>query len=110
MSIAALIRSMAAAGASLEEVACAVDAIENPPIVARRNPSNWSNLRAYVFERDNWTCQYCGADERSGDIDFHCDHVIPLSRGGSNAIENLATSCAPCNLSKGARTPAEWLQ
>lgn len=38
----------------------------------------------------------------------HLDHVVPISRGGSNAIENLLWACAPCNLSKGAKTLEEW--
>lgn len=38
---------------------------------------------------------------------FHA-HVMPISRGGSNDPENLATACAPCNRSKSNRTPQEW--
>ena len=37
------------------------------------------------------------------------DHVIPLARGGDNTISNLVPSCGPCNQSKHAKTPAEWL-
>jgi 5-methylcytosine-specific restriction endonuclease McrA len=35
------------------------------------------------------------------------DHVIPRSRGGRTTWENIVTACAPCNLSKGGRTPRE---
>jgi hypothetical protein len=35
------------------------------------------------------------------------DHVIPLSRGGSNTTGNLANRCQRCNSRKGRRTPAE---
>lgn len=67
-------------------------------------PEDWQELRARVFERDAYTCAYC---ETPTD-DPHCDHIIPISRGGSNDLENLTTSCRECNVSKGARTPEEW--
>ena len=65
----------------------------------------WRDLREHTFHRDNYTCQYCG--ERGGKL--HCDHVIPLSRGGSNKPGNLATACAACNLSKHNKTIEEWM-
>jgi 5-methylcytosine-specific restriction endonuclease McrA len=36
------------------------------------------------------------------------DHVIPLSRGGTNARKNIAISCFPCNQEKDNRTAKEW--
>lgn len=65
----------------------------------------WRGLRSTVFARDDYTCQYCGA--RGGQLE--CDHVVPVSRGGSHALANLATACKPCNRSKRAKTPDEWL-
>jgi hypothetical protein len=64
----------------------------------------WRELRQKVFSRDNYTCQYCNAK----DAKLHCDHVIPLSRGGSNDLENLVAACASCNLSKHNKTLSEW--
>ncbi|WP_425274469.1 HNH endonuclease [Streptomyces flavidovirens] len=32
------------------------------------------------------------------------DHIIPLSRGGSNAMDNLRPACGPCNYSRGNGT------
>lgn len=40
---------------------------------------------------------------------MHIDHVIPRSRGGTDDMDNLAVSCAPCNLSKGDKLLSEWL-
>lgn len=36
------------------------------------------------------------------------DHLTPLSRGGSDSIENIVPSCFPCNTAKGAKTEAEY--
>lgn len=58
-----------------------------------------------VYARDSGKCAYCG--DVTGHV-WHLEHIIPLSRGGTNAIDNLCVSCSPCNLSKGARTPSEW--
>jgi 5-methylcytosine-specific restriction endonuclease McrA len=58
--------------------------------------------RFNVFLRDGFCCQYCGKGE---DLTF--DHVIPRSRGGRTTWENIVAACAPCNLTKGGRTPAE---
>jgi len=34
---------------------------------------------------------------------LHFDHVVPLSKGGSNTIDNIRPSHGLCNISKGAR-------
>ena len=43
-------------------------------------------------------CAYCGSSAK-----LTVDHVLPVSRGGDNAIENLIPACLTCNLKKGAR-------
>jgi hypothetical protein len=63
-------------------------------------------LRDAVFKRDGYLCQYCFVDHES----LECDHVIPVSQGGRTELLNLVTACFPCNRSKGAKTPGEWLQ
>lgn len=55
-----------------------------------------SQLRKWVFERDAYRCRECGDHH-----DLEIDHIFPISRGGSNAVENLQTLCKPCNLKKG---------
>src|SRR6184192_1337390 len=59
--------------------------------------------RRALFARDDWSCVYCG--ETGGRLTL--DHVVPRSRGGESVWENVVTSCAPCNLRKGNRTPEE---
>lgn len=57
--------------------------------------------RFEVFKRDSFTCQYCGAHPPS--VILHIDHILAVASGGTNSIDNLITSCQPCNLGKGAR-------
>ena len=64
----------------------------------------WQLMRLIVFERDGWVCVYCGM--RTGPLT--CDHVIPVSRGGSSTFDNLVTACLACNLAKSTMTPKEW--
>ncbi len=50
-------------------------------------------------------CYYCG--KKMGK-DVTIDHIVPLSRGGSNSPENLVAACKSCNSAKGAKLPHEW--
>src|SRR5215510_1070989 len=63
------------------------------------------NLRARIFIRDGYRCQYCGAVNEPAELTI--DHIIPRSRGGTNDALNLCAACIPCNNRKGNRTPAE---
>ncbi len=69
----------------------------------RMDPASWKKIRARVFERDDWECVYCGSSE-----DLVCDHLWPISRGGTNEIGNLVTACSDCNADKRAKTLDEW--
>ena len=53
-----------------------------------------------MFNRDDFTCQYCGRTPREDGVKLQVDHIIPVSRGGSNSIWNLITSCSDCNIGK----------
>lgn len=51
-------------------------------------------------------CFYCGCDVSGG---VHTiDHLIPLSRGGTNLPDNIVIACKKCNTVKGAKTPKEY--
>lgn len=61
--------------------------------------------RRNIFERDRYTCQYCGrAPVRS---DLSIDHVVPRSRGGSTTWTNVVLACTECNARKRDRLPHE---
>jgi 5-methylcytosine-specific restriction endonuclease McrA len=59
--------------------------------------------RKNVLRRDGHRCQYCGRS----DIPLTVDHVLPISRGGEDAWDNLICACVKCNNTKGDRTPDE---
>lgn len=71
--------------------------VKKPPSIAHRV------TRPYVFSRDKFTCQYCGAQPRH----LTLDHVIPRYRGGEHSWENVVAACERCNVKKAGRTPAE---
>lgn len=56
-------------------------------------------IRFSVFRNDNFTCSYCGRKPEDGVV-LHVDHILPVSKGGTNQLENLTTSCQSCNLGK----------
>jgi 5-methylcytosine-specific restriction endonuclease McrA len=77
------------------------------------NPNNWHfdrNLARYswiivrkkrtweVFARDPHKCRCCGSSEK-----LTIDHIVPLTRGGSNDLDNLQILCRNCNSRKGNR-------
>lgn len=99
--IKAIIRRLAAAGLLDPETLEPQVGLAKP---ARPSPSIWAAIRDRIFQRDSYTCRYCGA--RGGRLE--CDHVVPVSRGGSHDDSNLVTACESCNRSKRDRLPSEW--
>lgn len=55
-------------------------------------------LRFKVFERDEFTCQYCG--KKPPKVVLEVDHIYPKSKGGTDDILNLITACLDCNRGK----------
>lgn len=67
------------------------------------NDWRWSDFMRMARKFD-YCCAYCGVKPDRLDP----DHVIPLSRGGADAITNLLPTCMMCNSSKCAMTLTEW--
>ena len=60
--------------------------------------------RTTVLKRDDYRCAKCGASSKMDkSIRLHVDHIIPVSKGGSNTLQNLQTLCSECNLGKSNR-------
>jgi hypothetical protein len=88
--------------AILAGVKILVDASEHR--VRRGRPVVSAARRAAILKRDGEVCTYCQTTLGP----FHIDHIIPVSRGGSNQDDNLCVACAPCNLTKSAKVGREW--
>jgi 5-methylcytosine-specific restriction endonuclease McrA len=58
--------------------------------------------RFNVFLRDRFRCQYCGGSFKVRELTF--EHVIPRSRGGKTAWDNIVAACEPCNVAKDDKT------
>jgi 5-methylcytosine-specific restriction endonuclease McrA len=65
----------------------------------RHTEKEWRALCSSFDER----CAYCGARAA-----LTVDHVVPITRGGSNSIENILPACMSCNRRKNARLLSEW--
>jgi len=62
-----------------------------------------------VFERDGWICQLCGRKinrrlKWPHPYSKSIDHIIPLSKGGADALINVQSAHLRCNISKNAGT------
>lgn len=59
----------------------------------------WRRLRQRILERDCYLCLTCQAQGRVTEATA-VDHVTPVSKGGSDDPNNLASICDPCHALK----------
>ena len=75
-----------------------------PPRSARKAIKDSEKLK--LLKRFQYRCAYCLAPSP----EFHFDHIMPVSLGGSSEAHNIVPACPACNFSKGAKTLWQWKQ
>ena len=68
---------------------------------------NYMPWLSKVKSKKMFICYWCS--EKVTTKNLHVDHIIPLSRGGQDTWDNICASCDKCNMSKGAKTPEEFI-
>jgi 5-methylcytosine-specific restriction endonuclease McrA len=58
-----------------------------------------------LFQAQGGLCVGCSVDLAKG---YQRDHIVPLSKGGSNWPSNIQLLCAFCNRSKWAHSMEDW--
>jgi hypothetical protein len=59
----------------------------------------------YLFRRDQFLCMYCGGEFPVDNLSR--DHILPVSRSGTDSWTNVVTACKRCNHRKANQTPEE---
>lgn len=77
----------------------------NYPTNAVLSPRYINYSRCNVYNRDNYTCQYCHKKLSSKQLTL--DHVVPKSKGGATQWSNVITCCKKCNNIKGEHLLSE---
>ena len=91
-----------------------IDSVDVAPLPTTKRSGNRRNRTKMGKAREILgsvtECSYCG---RAGDRDigpdgkkWHIDHIIPISKSGTNELDNLCKACATCNTKKGDRLVA----
>lgn len=71
---------------------------------------SYYDVRYFVFNRDNYTCQVCG---KSKDKILQTHHIVYKSLGGTDRADNLITVCKECHTSKNHKKGGvlyKWMQ
>lgn len=65
-----------------------------------------SHRKNKIYEKQNGLCAYCG--RRRSRKRMTIDHIIPLSKGGTDDMDNLQCTCKMCNYLKEDMMPHEF--
>ncbi len=65
-----------------------------------------ATLRQRLIEADDHRCAYCHTSQANSGSPMVVDHLLPLSKGGVTAFDNLCFACYRCNLFKGSKVTA----
>lgn len=59
------------------------------------------NMRLAIYAEYDFKCAICFVDLKL--VKPHIDHIIPISKGGADSLDNLQPLCERCNLKKGSK-------
>lgn len=59
----------------------------------------WRATRRELKEQREVECRMCGREESKNDRDLQVHHIVPLTAGGSNHLDNLMFLCHSCHAS-----------
>lgn len=65
-----------------------------------------AELQRAVATRAGLRCEYCHMHQSLQGASFHLEHIVPVSLGGTDELDNLAWACPGCNLKKSKRVTA----
>jgi hypothetical protein len=65
-----------------------------------------ASIRNKTQERANKLCEYCQSPLEFSSDPFSVEHIFPISKGGTDDLENLALACQGCNGHKSTKTAA----
>jgi hypothetical protein len=93
---------------------CARQSSKDRRRAAKRGGACERYRRVDIFERDGWRCHICGKMTKPRAHYLHplaatIDHLVPLSRGGRDAADNVACAHRKCNTDRNATGPAQLL-
>lgn len=74
--------------------------------ISQTTTTSWNRLKGIIKRHHGDICHYCGNYAPNGQV----DHILPLTKGGTDAVDNLVWSCEQCNQAKGDKTVEEWMQ
>lgn len=82
-----------------------IDRLTEEDVVLEQRIVFNQKTRSAIFEKYKGKCAICG--QELDKEKFEVDHILPLSRGGTNDLDNLQCTCSMCNRLKGDYTDEE---
>ena len=75
--------------------------ISSMPANKQKRVSLNNSIRYDIMKRDCFKCKICGdSPALTPSTVLEVDHIVPVTKGGENTIDNLQTICRACNSGK----------